>query len=331
MKLATTLVLATSGVVSAKTAVDVTAAHKMSGKATRSLVRASRKLDDQNNQNQEEEDEFYFLKNYRIKYVSCFAGTQVAGEDMYESSAVQYRLCPLTDVESKSAFGCTDEEAYGDYVVGINTFTEAIAQNIAWEQEQAGYENNDEFNLEEYARCAEADMDMEQNNNNQNDEGRKLEQEQFYFIGPKCVEVMEGKKVVATDIAMGFFTDEACAYEAEGVSYYELTGMEIPYSSGLGLYQEAVKCESYNDNGEMEIKEICQRLLEEPAYRCDAVYQGGCDYIEELDVELKKAEAGMSGGMKFLIALIVIGVLGGAAWFFYKKKQKKDALLGSQA
>ena len=203
MKIAATLVLASAGAASAaKKAVDLTASHKVSGHSARKLIRASRKLEE--NQAEEEEDEYYFLSQYRMKFVQCVAGEQVPGDDAYESSAVIYRLCPLTDVESTSAFGCTDEEAYGDYVVGINTFTQAIAQNIAWEREQAGYEDDGEFNLEDYAECREAEFNMEED---ENDEGRKLEEEEQwnqYFIGPKCVNVMDskGKKIVGTDIAV---------------------------------------------------------------------------------------------------------------------------------
>ena len=209
MKLATSLVLASTGLaaakkpVAAKKAVDLTAAHKVSGSSARKLIRASRKLEDEeNDQDQQEEDEFYFLTNYRMKFVQCLAGEQVQGDDGYESSAVIFRLC-ASGAESTSAFGCTDAESYGDYVVGINTYTEAIAKNMAWEREQAGYEDDGDFDLEGYSQCAEADLEMDEN-----DEGRKLEEEQDgqYFIGPKCVNVMDskGKKVVGTDIAVSY-------------------------------------------------------------------------------------------------------------------------------
>ena len=205
MKLATSLVLASTGLAAAKKpaaakkAVDLTASRKVSGSSARKLIRASRKLEE-NDQDQQEEDEFYFLTNYRMKFVQCLAGEQVQGDDGYESSAVIFRLC-ASGAESTSAFGCTDAESYGDYVVGINTYTEAIAKNMAWEREQAGYEDDGDFDLEGYSQCAEADLEMDEN-----DEGRKLEEEQNdqYFIGPKCVNVMDskGKKVVGTDIAV---------------------------------------------------------------------------------------------------------------------------------
>ena len=62
-------------------------------------------------------------------------------------------------------------------------------------------QNDDEFDLGDYARCAEADMEMG------DDQGRKRkleEQWNQYFIGPKCVNIMDskGKKIVGTDIAV---------------------------------------------------------------------------------------------------------------------------------
>jgi hypothetical protein len=207
MKLATSLVLASTGLaaakkpVAAKKAVDLTASHKVSGSSARKLIRASRKLEDeQNQQDQQEEDEFYFLTNYRMKFVQCLAGEKVQGDDGYESSAVIFRLC-ASGAESTSAFGCTDDESYGDYVVGINTYTQAIAENMREEAEANGQEDDGDFDLGDYAQCAEADMDMD------NDNGRKLEEQwNQYFIGPKCVNIMDskGKKVVDTDIAVSY-------------------------------------------------------------------------------------------------------------------------------
>jgi hypothetical protein len=210
MKLSAALILAASaGAASAasRKAIDVSASHKVSGAAARKLIRASRKLEDDNNNNNnnnnEEEDEYSFLMNYRMKFVQCVPDYQVYGEDGEpESSSVIYRLCP-TDVESESAFGCTDEEAYGDYVVGINSYTQAIAENMQQEAENNGNNNNnngEEFNLEEYAECSEADMNMEDE-----DEGRRLDgNQQGYYIGPKCIDIMDskGKNVVGSDIGV---------------------------------------------------------------------------------------------------------------------------------
>mmetsp|Transcript_29537 Transcript_29537/g.59930 ORF Transcript_29537/g.59930 Transcript_29537/m.59930 type:complete len:343 (+) Transcript_29537:99-1127(+) len=335
MKLSSTLALfaSTIGLTAASKPVDFTAAHKVSGGNVKSLLRSSRRIGgDQRRLDQE--DEFSFLRDYRLKYVMCVDDYQVYGEDAYEYGAVVYRLCPMTDVETTSQFGCTDEEAYGDYVVGINTFTMAIAEHEQQEAEQNGgnynaqYYNGEEFELQEYAECREAEMEQNENDN-QNDEGRRLEgNQQGYFIGPKCIDVVNAKgKVIATDIALELFTDEMCSTPSS-TSWYELTGMTIPYSTGMDMYQKAVTCGGYNENGEYEIAEICQRLLEEPSYRCDATYSGGCEEIESLEADLKASESKMSGGMIFLIVIIVLAVLGLGVWFFMKQKSKKEALLG---
>ena len=104
--------------------------------------------------------------------------------------------------------------------------------------------------------------------------------------------------------------------------------MTIPYSTGMDMYQTAITCGGYNENGEYEIKEICQQLLEEPSFRCDATYNGGCETIEAMEADLKASEEKMGGGMVFLIVLAVLVVLGLGIWFFMKQKTKKEALLG---
>jgi len=70
---------------------------------------------------------------------------------------------------------------------------------------------------------------------------------------------------------------------------------------------------------------MCAQLVENPAYRCDANYQGGCEKIEALEAELKASEAKGNGGKIFLVILIIAAVLGGAFWFLKKKKEKNAA------
>ena len=73
---------------------------------------------------------------------------------------------------------------------------------------------------------------------------------------------------------------------------------------------------------------MCAQLVENPAYRCDANYQGGCEKIEALEAELKASEAKGNGGKIFLVILIIAAVLGGAFWFLKKKKKEKNAANG---
>ena len=72
---------------------------------------------------------------------------------------------------------------------------------------------------------------------------------------------------------------------------------------------------------------MCMRLIENPALRCDAMHQSGCEEIESLEAELKASEAKGNGGKVFLIILIIAAALGGGYWFL-KKKKEKDAANG---
>ena len=58
---------------------------------------------------------------------------------------------------------------------------------------------------------------------------------------------------------LGFFSDEYCSTESS-TSYCEFTGQEIPYSSG-GLGGQYSSCSNYNDDGELEAKDMCMRLI----------------------------------------------------------------------
>ena len=140
----------------------------------------------------------------------------------------------------------------------------------------------------------------------------------YYFTYPPSFYIMSLPQ-------LGFFSDEYCTTDST-TSYYEFTGQEIPYSSG-GLGGQYSSCSNYNEDGELEAKDMCMRLIENPALRCDAMYQNGCEEIESLEAELKASEAKGNGGKVFLIILIIAAALGGGYWFL-KKKKEKDAANG---
>ena len=317
MKFAATTLLLAAAIGAAKAA-DT---QRLNGRAVSALRKVSRRLDEEDNQEEEEEDEFSFLTNYDLTFVQCAAGQKVAGDDSYEYSSVVYRLCPA-GVTSKSVFGCSDDEAYGDYVVGINTYTQAIAQ--AMQQAKEEYCENygcddeeDEFNLEEYAECREADLEMEEEEEENEDRKRKLDEEyaEYYFIGPQC-------SSDGMDIELGFFSDETCTTTSE-TSFYELVGSSLPYSEG-GLSGGKTSCYTKNDDGDVEAAEICTEMFESVAIRCDAMYDSGCSTIQELNSSLKRGGAG-----KAFLVILIVGAIGAGAYYFVQQKKKNQDQPGS--
>ena len=146
------------------------------------------------------EQEAWFLADYSLKMLSCIAGEQTINyeDGNVESSTVIFRLCPsnICNADNSTSRGC--ESGYGDFAVGINTFTQAYVESV-----KDNYNNGmqyysytyGEFNVEEYAReCRLFEEEGgEQNQNNYN-------YGNYAYIGPACTE--DG-----TDIRLASFSD----------------------------------------------------------------------------------------------------------------------------
>ena len=131
------------------------------------------------------EEEAWFLTDYSLKMLSCVAGEQSINyeEGNVEQSTVIFRLCPsdLCNADNSTSRGC--EEGYGDFAVGINTFTQAYVESIG-----DNYNNGmqyysysyGEFNVEEYVR--ECRLFEEEAG------GQYQYYSSFNYIGPACTE-----------------------------------------------------------------------------------------------------------------------------------------------
>lgn len=258
----------------------------------------------------EDEDEFAFLQNYKMKMITCKTGEPVRDPETgeYEMNAVVYRMCPSNgDCDDEATAGCKD--GYGDYVVGLNTFVQAYMEDQA---ENMEYDDN--FKIDEYAECGEYE--------NNNDDGNGYQ----YYIGPACTE--DG-----TDIKLDLFYDEYCTQVPEDVTFEEVSnGWTMPYSDGGLVSTYCNSCSQVNDDGEYETKEMCEQLYESSgkcetnmeSYHYYGKQEGACSYIEEL---LPKSSGGNTG----LLVVIALIAGAGAYAFWWKKKKAAGASAGLMA
>jgi len=293
----------------------VTAATSTSAMSIRSaeakskLLAKSRRLD--NNENQQQEQEFSFLSNYALKLIGCANGEIYKNPENGEAeySTVIYRLCPADDCSDDSSHGC--KSGFGDYVVGINSFVEN------WlEDKKENMQQDDAFNMDEFAECREYEMDQDANddqNGNQN--------QMVYYVGPTCGDE-------ATEIKLGFFSDYTCTTVPEGVTFEDISnGWSLPYSSSGLVTNACESCSGYNDNGEYEVSEMCMRLYEW-AGKCESEmeyvgYYGpdesGCSFIQELMPKSQGSAGAAIGWTIFAFACIGLVAYGYTKWWTKKK------------
>lgn len=228
------------------------------------------------------EQEAWFLADYSLTMLSCVAGEQSINyeEGNVEYSTVIFRLCPsdLCNADNSTSRGC--EEGYGDYAVGINTFTQAYVESI-----KDNYNNGmqyysydyGEFNVEEYVRECRLfeEEEGEQNQNYYNS---------YDYVGAACTE--DG-----TGIRLASFSDPYCSQESSDSFADTHNGFELPYSNGGLVSDSCMSCVHYNDNYEYELGELCQDTYKVATYRCEENMQTtngyygadtrGCDYLSE--------------------------------------------------
>jgi len=300
------------------TVASTSSAASVSGKTARKLVRAARRVEDAEEEAEEEEEEFAFLQNYSIKMVGCKQDLEtpiVNEEGEYEYQAVLLRLCPASEgCDSSLTEGC--KSGYGDLLVGVNTFVEAYMEDMNQQQEdnEDEEEEEDEFDMDKFAKCEEYNPDENADDGNQG----AWENYQF-FVGPTCTE--DG-----LNLKLELFTDQYCSQVSEITFDTISNGWTLPYSDGGLVSTNCASCTEYNDDGELELKEICQKSYEDAATKCEEgmeyySYYGqnvqGCETIAEMFPK-KGGNGGKIFGY-FVLAAVVVG-LGGYIMWWRKKK-----------
>lgn len=316
MKLSTAFVtlmsMAATTVAATKSATTISGKKTISGKAAQKLVR--RRLDDAE---EEQEEEFAFLGNYNLKLVGCQSSLSepiVSEDGEYEYAAVLVRLCPASDCASDTDAGCKD--GYGDMLVGMQTFVEAYFE----EQEDDENDGNDDknFEVDKFAKCEEYNPD--EYNNGDDDANQGAWENYAFYVGPTCTEDELGLK-------LELFTDETCQTVSETSFETISNGWVLPYSTGGLVSTYCSSCSQYNDDGEAEIRELCEQSYENAALKCETnmeIYSyygqntGGCETIEAMFPAKKSANGGKIFGY-IVLAGVVMGLVGYIVWWRKKK------------
>jgi len=287
------------------------AAKTVTSKTAAKLIRSARRVEDA----EQEEEEFSFLGNYNVKVVGCKRELEqpIMNEDgEYEYSAVLLRLCPSGEggCDSSISGGCSS--GYGDMLVGMSTFVEAYFEDQEDDEDENG---DDNFEADKFAKCEEYNPDENADDANQGN----WENYQF-FVGPTCTD--DG-----LDLKLELFTDEYCTTVSETTFDTISNGWTLPYSTGGLVSTNCNSCSEYNDDGEYEIKEMCQKSYENAALKCEEgmetySYYGqniqGCETIAEMFPMAKGGNGGKIFG--WIVLAVCVAGLGGYVMWWRKKK-----------
>jgi hypothetical protein len=297
----------------ALTTLASTAAKTISSGAAQKMVRSARKLEE----NQQQEEDYSFLGNYDAKIVGCKKDLEqpiVNEQGEYEYEAVLVRLCPSeAGCDSSVAGGC--KGGYGEMLVGLSTFVESY-----FEDQRDNMQWDDMFQVDKFAKCEQYNPDENADDNNKG----AWENYQF-FIGPTCSDDGLGVK-------LALFTDEACT-EVSDISFETVSnGWTLPYGEGGLVPTTCNSCTEYNDNGEVELREMCMQSYQSSPYKCEEgmeyySYFGknteGCELIAASFPVKKSGNGGKVFGW-IVLACVVVGLVGYIAWWRKKKASTSE-------
>jgi hypothetical protein len=293
---------------------SASSASKMntSTRATASLMKHARRLDNDNDQETSIEN---YLENYSLKLRTCIPDESITDADgNLEYGVVIFRMCDVGTCSNTD--GCNTD--YADFAIGLGTYVYNYmndqAENMEWD---------DNFAVDEYAVCAEYEG---QNNGDGN----------TYYIGPACTE--DG-----TGIRLDVFEDEYCYTESSAEFSDISNGLTLPYSDGGLVSNQCTDCAGYDDDGGVELREICGDLYEQTSYRCETNWNAphyywdhvteiyrygqdtlGCTFMARLQKK-ESTPVNETLGVVFVSFLLVVS-LGGAAYYHEWWKKEKTGL-----
>ena len=200
------------------------------------------------------------------------------------------------------------------------------------------YNNNgnaqqEEFELEQYMECAQANLGNRRQLNNNNN----YEWDGNYYVGPYCASQ-------GGSIYLGMFTDDTCTTFADSAGgremYYSLTGTNLPYGQTNIIDMDCMSCkepkENNNDGNDAEdadeVAQVCEEIYA-MAGKCEAnlpygtVYQpnnNACNYMEGIKIVRKDgtvvtAEAKANKTASVFIGIFVVSFVLLSAYVYYLK------------
>lgn len=260
--------------------------------------------------------EYSFLKHYEQIYMTCNSTMKVMNKQgEYEYGAVITRLCP-NDKSCDKLGRKKCKGGYGDYVTGLETYMEEYLNHFQKEYERERKYNkynkntwDDEFyfNFAAFSRCALYE---------DNDDDKIGE----IYIGPKCNRW--------GDLSIGLFTDDKCRKENPYLSFWDLTGVPLPWPNGIVEDKDCnpYKCYDENIRGYYEYTEFCTNVVDQASLKCEERMEyyppsgqsiAGCDYIAKL-----VAQSRNKSGYVFVVILL-FGFIACVGFFFAIQQSDK--------
>lgn len=312
------LALADTSSASSSSSSSFTAASRMTPttRGAANLMKHARRLEDDGGDDYDQESSIEsYLENYSLKLRACIPGQSIEDTDgNTEYGVVIFRMCDVGSCSNTN--GCNTD--YAEFAVGLGTFVNAYMDDQADSMEW-----DDAFAVDEYAICAQYEGD---NNGDGN----------TYYIGPACTE--DG-----TSIKLDLFEDEYC-YQESSAEFSDISnGLTLPYSDGGLVSNQCADCAGYDEDGYVELREICSELYEQTSYRCETNWNAphyywdhvteiyrygqdtlGCNFISRLEKK-ESAPVNETMGLIFVSFLLAVSI-GGAVYYTQWWKQSKSVL-----
>ena len=279
---------------------------------TRSLLSKARRLDQGNNDDgngaDREASVEQYLENYSLKMRRCIDGEEMQdanGNTQY--GVVIFRMCHSNSCDS----GCNDD--YAEFAISIADFVayywEDQADNMGWEDDNpngGGYG----MDMDNIAGC----------NAYESDEGAN-----GYYTGPMCTSDGKG-------IQLGVFDDAYCK-EPSSVDFSQISnGWTLPFADGGLVSTSCTNCAQVDDNGDLELREMCGNLYATTSYRCETNWNAphyywdhvteiyrygqdtlGCNYITRLE---KSLEPPVDETFAIIMLILVVGASVGGFYYY---------------